>query len=159
VSSHHCHNSQRCHASWTKKLTSQSCCHYSIQLCRTFVESDLTHHSILQCEDYVVVSPDVLHGDLVTRERDKKDYAERMCKLAKELVQVGNSHISGNTGQNTGNLFGFKAGLHAGPLSSGILGRTRRFYKIFGDTVVMAARLSQNARPSTVQISLKVGSE
>jgi class 3 adenylate cyclase len=101
----------------------------------------------------------VLHGHVVTKDKDRQKYAEKMCKLAKELVQVGNSHISRATGQNTGSLFGFKAGLHAGPLSSGILGRTRRFYKIFGDTVVMAARLSQNAKFSTVQISQKVCSQ
>ena len=28
-----------------------------------------------------------------------------------------------------------KVGLHSGPLTAGLIGRTRRYYRIFGDTV------------------------
>lgn len=102
------------------------------------------------------MSPDVLYGTVSTGEVQRRKYALLMAKLAKELVNIGYSHISTSSGQNTGSLFGFKAGVHAGPLGAGILGRTRRFYKIFGDTVVMSARLSQSAKANSVLISSKV---
>lgn len=47
----------------------------------------------------------------------------------------------------------FKAGVNCGKLSAGILGRSRKFYRLFGDTVVTSARMCQSSEPGTVQIS------
>jgi class 3 adenylate cyclase len=47
----------------------------------------------------------------------------------------------------------FKGGVNCGKLSAGILGRSRKFYRLFGDTVVTSARMCQSSVPGTVQIS------
>lgn len=105
-----------------------------------------------QGEDYVVVSGNVCDG--VTEQENLEMHRESailMARLALELVEAGSSFIS--WGQRTGQKFGFRAGLHFGKLSAGILGRSRRFYRIFGDTVVTSARMCQHTDPGTVQIS------
>jgi class 3 adenylate cyclase len=79
----------------------------------------------------------------------------QMSILALDLVEAGSAFL---TSQNmrVGYTFGFRAGLHYGPMSAGILGRSRRFYRIFGDTVVTAARMCQHTDYGTVQVSEKV---
>lgn len=76
-----------------------------------------------------------------------------MAALAQELVNAGNRHKSRRTGKCIGDVFKFKAGVNCGKLSAGILGRSRKFYRLFGDTVVTSARMCQSSIPGTVQIS------
>lgn len=78
-----------------------------------------------------------------------------MANLALDLVEAGCAFIDHN-GLRVGYSFGFRAGLHYGQMSAGILGRSRRFYRIFGDTVVTAARMCQHTDYGTVQVSEQV---
>ncbi|MBK7956856.1 MAG: adenylate/guanylate cyclase domain-containing protein [Bacteroidetes bacterium] len=47
----------------------------------------------------------------------------------------------------------FRVGIHSGPLISGIVGRKKFAYDIWGDTVNIAARLEQSGVPGKVNIS------
>ena len=117
----------------------------------------VSHLVLQQGEDYVVVTDNVHTGDPLDDTLEAHRTAcVKIAELAMELVEIGNAHISESSGSRTGLKFGFKAGLHHGVLSSGILGRSRRFYRIFGDTVVTSARMCQHTVPGTVQISEEV---
>lgn len=105
-----------------------------------------------------MVTPNVQKGVQETSQEEHRASAVKMTMLARDLVEAGNLHFSSTNGMNTGTFFEFRAGLHHGPLSAGILGRSRRFYRIFGDTVVMAARMSQHTSKDNVQISSAVRS-
>jgi class 3 adenylate cyclase len=43
----------------------------------------------------------------------------------------------------------FKFGVNVGNLSGAVVGKTKRFYCLFGDAINMAARLSSNPPPDT----------
>ena len=46
-----------------------------------------------------------------------------------------------------------KVGLHTGPLTAGLIGQTRRYYRIFGDTVNVSSRMMSTGKAARVQAS------
>ncbi|KAJ1472283.1 nucleotide cyclase [Baffinella frigidus] len=46
-----------------------------------------------------------------------------------------------------------RAGLHVGPLMSGVVGLRMPHFTVFGDTVNMASRMESNGEPGRVQVS------
>lgn len=107
-------------------------------------------------EDYVVVADNVRQGKLEEESDDERHrMVVQMSNLALDLVEAGSAFINSQN-MRVGYSFGFRAGLHYGQMSAGILGRSRRFYRIFGDTVVTAARMCQHTEYGTVQVSEKV---
>ena len=51
-----------------------------------------------------------------------------------------------------------RIGLHAGPVVAGVVGRHKFLYDLWGDTVNMAARITEQAAPGTVCISAETWS-
>eukprot|EP01138_Halocafeteria_seosinensis_P012912 gb/GECG01013190.1/.p1 GENE.gb/GECG01013190.1/~~gb/GECG01013190.1/.p1 ORF type:complete len:1200 (+),score=70.13 gb/GECG01013190.1/:1-3600(+) len=46
-----------------------------------------------------------------------------------------------------------KIGLHSGPVTAGCCGKTRNFFRMFGDTVNVASRLASSASPNSLCLS------
>eukprot|EP00744_Colponema_vietnamica_P008412 GILI01011999.1.p1 GENE.GILI01011999.1~~GILI01011999.1.p1 ORF type:complete len:639 (-),score=117.57 GILI01011999.1:244-2010(-) len=63
-----------------------------------------------------------------------------------------NFHFQETHEENFPPYLEMRAGLHVGPIASGIVGFERPLYDLFGDTVNTAARLESNGQPSTVHI-------
>lgn len=63
-----------------------------------------------------------------------------------------NFHFQEQQEENFPPYLEMRAGLHVGPIASGIVGFERPLYDLFGDTVNTAARLESNGQPSTVHI-------
>jgi len=97
-------------------------------------------------EDYVVTSPCVYLDTPESHQEDQTRLAGAACLLmAARLVHAGNSWQSSRTMKKGCDVFKFKAG---------ILGRSRKFYRLFGDTVVTAARLCQASTCGQVRCSV-----
>ena len=47
----------------------------------------------------------------------------------------------------------FTAGVHTGPVVGAVAGYSRRFYRLFGDTVVTASRMCSHAPPHRLMLS------
>ena len=44
-------------------------------------------------------------------------------------------------------------GLHCGPCSGAVIGKSRAFYRLFGDTMNTASRLQSHGAPNSVHLS------
>ncbi|MBL7810904.1 MAG: hypothetical protein JNL57_01655 [Bacteroidetes bacterium] len=70
--------------------------------------------------------------------------SEDMLKAVEELNKA---HVSGEA------VFQFRIGIHTGPVISGVVGKKKYSYDIWGDTVNVAARMEQNSHPGRINIS------
>ncbi|MCC7299135.1 MAG: tetratricopeptide repeat protein, partial [Bacteroidia bacterium] len=52
-----------------------------------------------------------------------------------------------------GNAFHFRIGIHSGEVVSGVVGKKKYAYDIWGDTVNLAARMEQNSMPGEINIT------
>ena len=65
-----------------------------------------------------------------------------MLQASRLVMQPGkNEHIK------------IRVGIHTGPVSSGIVGKKRKLVTMIGDTMNLASRMEQSARPETMRIS------
>jgi len=104
--------------------------------------------------DYVVTSSAILSGpNAECSAKHHRDDMETMLRLALQMVCLS-SKVQDFLGNDLkGGRLVYTAGLHTGPLVGALAGYSRRFYRIFGDTVNVAARMGQHAPPGRVQAS------
>lgn len=86
---------------------------------------------------YIVVAG--LAGPRVTDAAEMVALARKMSKLtAERFADLG---------------IKIRIGIHQGPATAGVLGTSKMFYDIWGDTVNIAARLQSHAKPNAILVS------
>ncbi len=96
--------------------------------------------------DYVVASQIVETGELdisVDTEQYRKDTAEKMIYLGLALMNEGSKYPE----------IKFKVGIASGPIVAGIIGSSRKFYRLFGDTINTASRMKHHGKHKHVHMS------
>ena len=80
--------------------------------------------------------------------RPREDHAEVLAKMSVELLK-----IAGEYKDHEGNPIRLRIGLHSGPAISGVIGKTKFAFDIWGDTVNTAARLESHGQPGRLHVS------
>ena len=76
--------------------------------------------------------------------------AKRVLNVAQRTHQMAYNNLVGKQ------RLSVRAGVHAGPVISGIIGRTKFAFDIWGDTVNVASRMESTAMPGTTQVTAEV---
>ena len=86
-----------------------------------------------------------------------------LLRLMEEYDSQKLSYLYDNNGVTTSKPLHLKIGLHCGPVTSGVIGKSRTFFRFFGDTVNVAARIASVAEDgqivSTAEFHEKVSRE
>ena len=131
------------------------------------LDSLLVYHRAIKVEhvgnDYMVVSPiftnSIVETDGPAAESGSgapeggDDDPDRSCaslaELGLRMIRVGREALAGSGIE-------LRAGLAAGPVAAAVIGESRRFLRVLGDTVNTAARLCALAEAWEVQCSAEV---
>lgn len=81
-----------------------------------------------------------------------EDHALRMVNAAKDMMKFV-TEIEPKVQEEFGNAFHFRIGIHSGNVVSGVVGRKKYAYDIWGDSVNVAARMEQNSEPGKINIT------
>ncbi len=82
--------------------------------------------------------------------RPRDDHAEVLAKMSVELLK-----IAGEYKDHEGNPIRLRIGLHSGPAISGVIGKSKFAFDVWGDTVNTAARLESHGQPGRLHVSDK----
>jgi class 3 adenylate cyclase len=77
----------------------------------------------------------------VDHERRALDFAFEMLQIAFRLNQKRNVTLA------------LAVGIHSGSVSAGVVGSSRFYYDVWGETITIARAIGANARPSVIQVS------
>ncbi len=75
-----------------------------------------------------------------------------VVRAAQEMIDAAKDFQSDYLAKNQ-NYFEIRIGIHTGPVVSGIVGKSKFQFDIWGDTVNVAARLEQNSLPGRINVS------
>jgi adenylate cyclase len=82
--------------------------------------------------------------------RPRDDHAEVLAKMSIEMLK-----IAGEYTDHEGNPIRLRIGLHSGSAISGVIGKSKFAFDLWGDTVNTAARLESHGEPGRVHVSDK----
>jgi class 3 adenylate cyclase/lipopolysaccharide biosynthesis regulator YciM len=81
-----------------------------------------------------------------------QNYAERCIMAAQQMIQYV-AETSDGFRQQFGHSFTFRIGIHTGSVVSGVVGRDKYAYDVWGDTVNTASRIEQHSEPGRINLS------
>ena len=81
---------------------------------------------------------------------EEKEHAAILFKFGQELIK-----ISSNYNDHNGNPITLRVGINSGPAVSGVIGKSKFSFDIWGDTINTAARLESYGSPSRIHMSSK----
>ena len=81
---------------------------------------------------------------------EEKEHAAILFKFGQELIK-----ISSNYNDHNGNPITLRVGINSGPAVSGVIGKSKFSFDIWGDTINTAARLESYGSPSRIHMSTK----
>ena len=83
--------------------------------------------------------------------RPREDHAEVLAKMSFDLLKIASEYKD-----HEGNPIRLRIGLHSGSAISGVIGKLKLAFDIWGDTVNTAARLESHGEPGRVHVSDKI---
>lgn len=83
---------------------------------------------------------------------DSQNYAERCIEAARQMIRFVDE-TSEQYHTQFGHSFRFRIGIHTGSVVSGVVGRDKYAYDIWGDTVNTASRIEQHSEPGRINLS------
>jgi class 3 adenylate cyclase len=83
----------------------------------------------------------------------KHDHAEALALAAVEMIEPQTVYLNGPQGGAEVVEVHFRIGLHAGPVTAGLVGGSLTQYDIYGDTVNTASRMESHGKVDTVLCS------
>jgi adenylate cyclase len=78
----------------------------------------------------------------------RPDHAEILADFAIEMRDMARA-LPNSQGQPTS----IRIGVASGPVVAGVIGRSKMFYDVWGDTVNMASRMESTGQPGQIQVS------
>ena len=78
----------------------------------------------------------------------KEDHAQTLFNLAKEMIK-----ISAQFKDHNGNPIKLRIGINSGPAISGVIGKSKFAFDVWGDTINTAARLESYGTPDCIHMS------
>ena len=81
---------------------------------------------------------------------EEKEHAAILFKFGQELIK-----ISSNYNDHNGNPITLRVGINSGPAVSGVIGKSKFSFDIWGDTINTAARLESYGSPGRIHMSNK----
>ena len=81
---------------------------------------------------------------------EEKEHAAILFEFGKELIK-----ISSNYNDHKGNPITLRVGINSGPAVSGVIGKSKFSFDIWGDTINTAARLESYGSLSRIHMSIK----
>jgi hypothetical protein len=117
--------------------------------CSSYTKSDVYFSQIKTIGDaYMVVSG--LDND--------KDHIFTMLKFALDMLQEI-KEFNKEQKKEGDHKFGIRIGLHAGSVVAGVVGTTRRFFDLWGDSVNVASRMESGGIENCVQCTTIIADE
>ena len=81
---------------------------------------------------------------------EEMEHAAILFKFGQELIK-----ISSNYNDHNGNPITLRIGINSGPAVSGVIGKSKFSFDIWGDTINTAARLESYGSPGRIHMSIK----
>lgn len=81
-------------------------------------------------------------------------HAKAMAHLASEMMQVISTILD-----DRGEQISLRIGIHSGPVVAGVIGKSKVFYDVWGETVNVASRLENNAGTNQILVSKDVAQQ
>ena len=79
----------------------------------------------------------------------RTDHAQILVKMSATLIEIANGY-----NDHEGNPIQLRIGIHSGPAVSGVIGKSKFAFDVWGGTVT-AARLESNGEPGRLLLSQK----
>ena len=78
----------------------------------------------------------------------KQDHAQSCVRAAKKMIEFLNKR-----NETSAIKWKVRIGIHSGPISTGVIGKKKFAYNIFGDTINTASRIESNGEAGKINVS------
>jgi class 3 adenylate cyclase len=117
--------------------------------CRQYVSAGKKHNYVVACPRVACPFDTQVHEMAYPQ-----DFTESLINLGWEL-----SSMTSNFSMYDGTRLQMQVGINSGPVAGALLGKVRRFYNIYGDTINTAARMASKSQNGCICFSEEFLSE
>ena len=78
----------------------------------------------------------------------RADHAQILVDMSAKFIEIASEYHD-----HEGNPIQIRIGIHSGPAVSGVIGKSKFAFDVWGDTINTAARLESNGEPGKIHLS------